>query len=62
MDFVNKFDCDGFGSKKGNFWNNLIDFRKEFVYKESVYQGNIHLLKENQMLYFGEKYMLFLSF
>ena len=43
MDFVNKFDCDGFGSKKGNFWNNLIDFRKEFVYKESVYQGNVHL-------------------
>ncbi len=46
--FINDFNQEGIGNAKVNFWNNLIDFRKEFVYKESVYQGNIHLLKEKK--------------
>jgi len=29
------------GMKKNNFWNNLIDYRQRYVYKEKVFQGNI---------------------
>ena len=39
QEFVNKFDPEGMGNKKNNFWGNLIDFRRKFVYREQVYQG-----------------------
>ena len=41
QEFINQFDNKGIGKKENNFWGNLIDFRKQFVYKESVFQGNI---------------------
>lgn len=39
--FINNFDKDGIGDIKNNFWANLIDFRKNYPYKEAVFQGNI---------------------
>ena len=39
QEFVNKFDPNGMGNKNNNFWGNLIDFRRKFVYREQVYQG-----------------------
>ena len=39
QEFVNKFDPKGMGNKNNNFWGNLIDFRRKFVYREQVYQG-----------------------
>jgi hypothetical protein len=41
QEFVNQFDKKGIGKKEKNFWGNLMDFRSNFVYKESVFQGNI---------------------
>ena len=41
QEFINQFDNKGIGKKENNFWGNLIDFRTQFVYKESVFQGNI---------------------
>ena len=40
-EFINDFDPEGFGDPENNFWSNLIDYRKAYVYKEKVYQGNI---------------------
>ena len=40
-DFLCDFDKDGIGNIKNNFWNNLIDFRSKYPYKEAVFQGNI---------------------
>ena len=39
--FLNNFDKEGVGNMKNNFWNNLIDYRRQYVYKEKVFQGNI---------------------
>ena len=41
QEFINQFDNKGIGKKENNFWGNLIDYRKHFVYKESVFRGNI---------------------
>ena len=41
QDFINNFDKEGIGNIKNNFWNNLIDFRKKYPYKEAVFQGNV---------------------
>ena len=41
-DFINNFDKVGIGNIKNNFWSNLIDFRKQYPYKEQVFQGNIN--------------------
>ena len=41
QDFLNNFDKDGIGNIKNNFWNNLIDFRSKYPYKEAVFQGNV---------------------
>lgn len=41
QEFLNNFDKEGFGNKKNNFWANLIDYTKRYVYKEKVFQGNI---------------------
>ena len=41
QDFLNNFDKEGIGNLKNNFWNNLIDFRNKYPYKEAVFQGNI---------------------
>ena len=40
-DFLNNFDKEGIGNIKNNFWNDLIDFRKHYPYKEAVFQGNV---------------------
>lgn len=40
QDFLNNFDKEGMGNPKNNFWNNLIDFRRKYPYKEAVFQGN----------------------
>ena len=40
-DFINNFDKVGIGNIKNYFWSNLIDFRKQYPYKEQVFQGNI---------------------
>ena len=40
-DFLNNFDNEGIGNIKNNFWNDLIDFRKHYPYKEAVFQGNV---------------------
>ena len=40
-DFLNNFDKEGIGNLKNNFWNDLIDFRKHYPYKEAVFQGNV---------------------
>ena len=40
QDFLNNFDKEGIGNLKNNFWNNLIDFRSKYPYKEAVFQGN----------------------
>lgn len=41
QDILNEFDKEGIGNPKNNFWNNLIDFRSKFPYKEAVFQGNV---------------------
>ena len=41
QNFLNNFDKEGVGNMKNNFWNNLIDYRQKYVYKEKVFQGNI---------------------
>ena len=41
QDFLNNFDKEGIGNIKNNFWNNLIDFRSKFPYKEAVFKGNV---------------------
>ena len=41
QDFLNSFDKEGMGNPKNNFWNNLIDFRRNYPYKEAVFQGNV---------------------
>ena len=41
QDFLNDFDKEGMGNPQNNFWNNLIDFRSKYPYKEAVFQGNI---------------------
>ena len=41
-DFVMKFDKKGIGNPKHNFFANLMDFRTKIVYKEAVFQGNVH--------------------
>ena len=41
QNFINNFDKNGIGDIKNNFWANLIDFRKNYPYKEAVFQGNI---------------------
>ena len=55
QEFVNKFDPNGMGNKNNNFWGNLIDFRRKFVYREQVYQGgfkedekNVDINKNNE--------------
>ena len=40
-EFLNNFDKNGVGNEKCNFWNNLIDYRQKYVYKEKVFQGNV---------------------
>lgn len=41
QEFLNTFDKKGIGNPKNNFWANLIDFRKNYIYKEPVFQGNV---------------------
>lgn len=41
-DFVMKFDKKGIGNVKHNFFANLMDLRTKIVYKEAVFQGNVH--------------------
>ena len=41
QDFLNDVDKEGMGNPQNNFWNNLIDFRSKYPYKEAVFQGNI---------------------
>lgn len=40
--FIMNFDKKGIGNKKANFFANLMDYRTKFIYKEAVFQGNVH--------------------
>ena len=50
QEFVNKFDPKGMGNKSNNFWGNLIDFRRKFVYREQVYQGGYKEEEKNVVI------------
>ena len=50
QEFVNKFDPNGMGNKSNNFWGNLIDFRRKFVYREQVYQGGYKEEEKNVVI------------
>ena len=50
QEFVNKFDPNGMGNKSINFWGNLIDFRRKFVYREQVYQGGYKEEEKNVVI------------
>ena len=41
QNILNKYDLKGVGDLKNNFWSNLIDYRKNFQYKERLFQGNV---------------------